>query len=347
MTLKETQPGITVLICTYNGASRLSPTLNALLNQKNTQDIPWEIILVDNASTDDTSKVASDILSRGKTPFRIIHEPKPGRDHALKTGFKECRYEYVCNVDDDTWVCEDYIYRVFQNMTKHPEVGVCGGCGSGAFEVPPPPWLEKYQNALAIGPQGDQEGYVSRSRSYLYGACAVYRKSLWNLLHDNGFRFFLSGRKGNKLNSGEDSELSQAWMLAGYKLWYDPGITFQHYMPAGRLTWDYFRKLYKAFGRSDLVMRQYQCALGLFGMLRKFIINHYLLLLIQALLEALFAWPGYIVARAINREGDKQILESERKFAFFGELLSRRKRYLAVKSALKTARWMSSEYKYQ
>lgn len=345
MTLKETEKGVSVLICTYNGASRLLPTLEALINQKETQSISWEIILVDNASTDDTSKVAEDILKKGKTPFRIISEPNPGRDNALKTGFKNVRYEYVCNVDDDTWVCDDYIHRVFKNMTHHPEVAVCGGFGSGAFETDPPEWLAKYENALAIGSQGDEEGYVSKERSYLYGACAVYRKSLWNLLHDHGFQFFLSGRKGKKLNSGEDSELSQAWMLAGYKLWYDPGITFKHYMPAGRLTWAYFRKLYKAFGRSDLVMRQYQNALGMFGTIRNFIIKQYMLLLLSIFIESVGALPGYFVALLMNKEGDKRILETERKFAFFVELLSNRKRYRAVKKALNNAVWMSPEYR--
>lgn len=341
----ETEKGITVLICTYNGAPRLKPTLEALLNQKKDTDIPWEIILVDNASSDDTSKVAEDILRSGNTPFRIIPESKPGRDNALKTGFKNAKYEYVCNVDDDTWVCEDYISRVYKNMINHPEVAVCGGCGSGAFEVTPPAWIEKYQVALAIGPQGDREGYVNKERSYLYGACAVYRKSLWDHLHQNNFQFFLSGRKGKKLNSGEDSELSQAWMLAGYKLWYDPGITFKHYMPAGRLTWSYFRKLYKAFGRSDLVMRQYQNALGLFGTKRKIIINHYCFLLLSIFIEYLVAVPGYLIALIINKEGDKRILETERKLAFFRELLMNHKRYRAVKNAIKKAKWMGTEYK--
>ena len=69
----------------------------------------------------------------------------------MKTGFKNARYEYVCNVDDDTWVCDDYIFRVYANMTHHPDVAVCGGCGSGAFEVNPPTWLKNYENALAIG----------------------------------------------------------------------------------------------------------------------------------------------------------------------------------------------------
>lgn len=339
MAIAETEQGVSVLICTYNGSSRLEPTLNALMQQKNASDIPWEVVLVDNASTDNTSDKARSVWGDRKTPLTIVHEPEPGRDNALRTGFQQVKYEFVCNVDDDTWVCEDYISLVWEIMRQHPEVGVCGGHGEGAFEVDPPPWLKEFETSLAIGPQGNKTGYVDGKRNYLYGACAVYRKSLWNALQQSGFKFFLSGRKGKKLNSGEDFELCQAWKMLGFELYYDERIRFKHWMPAGRLTWPYFRKLYKAFGRSDMIVQQYFKALGVYSKTKSVILDHYFLFLLYELYAVIKKMPAYVIALLFSNTGNRNILLAERELAFFIELFTNKKRFSDVKKALSETHW--------
>lgn len=334
MANKAIERGVSVLICTYNGASRLEPTLNALLKQKNTGDIPWEVVLVDNASTDNTSETAQTVWGKSPVSIKIINEPKPGRDNALRTGFQEVKYEFVCNVDDDTWVCDNYISLAWEIMNEHEEVAVCGGYGIGEFEVTPPGWLKEFETALAIGKQSDASGYITDDRNYLYGACAVYRKSLWNKLKEIDFQFFLSGRKGKKLNSGEDFELCQAWKMLGYKLYYDERINFRHYMPAGRLTWPYFRKLYKAFGRSDLVVQQYLAAQKIIEENKIRIYQNYFLFLFYTLYLILKWVPAYLVSLMFNNTGNNRILLFERYAALFYELLTNKRRYQAVKNAL-------------
>jgi glycosyltransferase involved in cell wall biosynthesis len=339
MGVKETEQGISILICTYNGAARLMPTLSALLRQENTLDIPWEVVLVDNASSDNTAGTARSIWNNSPIPFKIISELNPGRDNALRKGFQHVKYEFVCNVDDDTWVCNNYVSLVWEIMTKHPELAVCGGKGSGEFETEPPAWLKQFETALAIGPQGKTTGYVDSSRNYLYGACAVYRKSLWNLLKESDFKFFLSGRKGNKLSSGEDFELCQAWKILGYELYYDERINFKHFMPAGRLTWDYFRKLYKAFGRSDLVTQQYFKVLNLYSRHKVAVLNNYFLYLAYEVYMIIRKLPSYLTALLIHNTGNAAVLNTEREFALFFELLCNKRRYNDVKKVLAEAQW--------
>ncbi|MBN1950895.1 MAG: glycosyltransferase family 2 protein [Bacteroidales bacterium] len=345
MANNETERGVSVLICTYNGASRLEPTLQALLNQEKAGNIPWEVVLVDNASSDRTAETAQKIWGNAGIPFRIISEPNPGRDNALRTGFKNVQYEFVCNVDDDTWVCRDYVSLVWEIMNQHPEVAVCGGYGIGEFEVTPPAWLKQFETALAIGAQADQTGYMTSDRNYLYGACAVYRKSLWDKLLEINFQFFLSGRKGKQLNSGEDFELCQAWKMLGYKLYYDNRISFRHYMPEGRLTWSYFRKLYKAFGRSDLVTQQYFAAQGIIPPHRLRIFRSYSLYLLYNFYQLIKYLPGYLLALAFRNEGNEDILLFERYTALIGELIRNKKRYRAVKEALSENKWKEQSKK--
>lgn len=331
--------GVSILICTYNGASRLEPTLSALLHQKDTAAIPWEIVLIDNASSDDTSAVAEKIMSENKIPFRIINEPKPGRDNALRTGFQEVVYEFVCNVDDDTWVCDNYVSLVWEIMKDRDDIAVCGGHGVGEFEVPAPAWLKPIEASLAIGKQCEKTGYITDKRKELYGACAVYRKSLWFKLQEINFKFFLSGRKGKKLNSGEDSELCLAWKMLGYKLYYDERINFRHYMPSGRLTWPYFRKLFRAFGRSDLVLVQYFAALGSVPKNRLFIYTNYFMLLAYTLYYLVKRFPIHVYELLFRNEGNESVLLFGRHMALFIELLTNKKRFSAVKQALSKHNW--------
>ena len=70
---------ISVIICTYNGASRLPATLEKLAAQSVPAECPWEVLLIDNASTDDTAAVAKQIAIDFPAPLRVLHEPTPGK----------------------------------------------------------------------------------------------------------------------------------------------------------------------------------------------------------------------------------------------------------------------------
>jgi glycosyltransferase involved in cell wall biosynthesis len=73
--------GISVIVCCYNSEKRLADTLAHLLNQK-TNSFDWEIIIVDNASTDTTNILSQKILSKSLPPgnFKVIVEKKSGPD---------------------------------------------------------------------------------------------------------------------------------------------------------------------------------------------------------------------------------------------------------------------------
>ena len=98
--------GVSVLICTYNGASRLIPTLKHLAQQVMPAGVPWEILLVDNNSTDDTSVHSVRLWAEGgaPAPLRVLNQPKAGKQFALEMAYDAARYEFMCIVDDDNWL---------------------------------------------------------------------------------------------------------------------------------------------------------------------------------------------------------------------------------------------------
>ena len=102
--------GISVLVCCYNSAGRLPQTLKYLAAQMVPPEIPWEVIVADNASKDATARVAGEVwenLDTGHAGFKIISETVPGKSHALKKGIETAAYEYILVCDDDNWLAAD------------------------------------------------------------------------------------------------------------------------------------------------------------------------------------------------------------------------------------------------
>jgi len=255
--------GVSLIICCHNSADKLPPTIKHVNELAVSSNIPWELIIVDNASTDGTADKAANLLSvdlKGRS--RIVAENKMGLKHARLKGIVESQYEYICFIDDDNWICPEWVDTVYDIMSGHPEVGACGGIGIASFESNPPPWFDQYEGCYAVGPQGDSTGYVADARGYLWGAGLTVRRAAWDEIIRNGFSFTLSGRYGTNLSSGEDSEICFALRCYGWRLWYDEKLSYYHELPPGRLTWSYLKKLYQGFGASEVVLGTYKEYMG-------------------------------------------------------------------------------------
>jgi len=256
------KPGVSVIICTFNGALRLPETIAHLDRQKvngdNPPPIPWEVILVDNASTDNSGEIVVKLWKRQDADLRLVREPNPGLIYARLCGLREAQFEYISFIDDDNWVDERWVQTVYHILHHKPGVGVCGGVVEAICEVTPPPWFEKYKKSYAVGGQGQKTGYVPDEQGYLFGAGLSLRKSAFQLILENGFKPFLTGRKRKLPLSGEDSEICCAFRLAGWKLWYDEQLKLKHFIPKKRLKWKYLCKMSRGFGASHVILDIYK-----------------------------------------------------------------------------------------
>ncbi|WP_375416589.1 glycosyltransferase [uncultured Hymenobacter sp.] len=248
------RPGVTILICTYNGAARLPETLRHVAEQQAPAGLAWEVLLVSNASTDDTLAAASPLWTElgAPAPLRVLNEPRSGKENALTRGFDEAGHEYVCIVDDDNWLYPDYLGQVEAVMDAHPEIGILGACAEAEFEVAPPAWFEQFRAVFAVGPQAPQPGPLREPGAYLYGAGSVVRRAAWRHLRAHDFAFTTSTKRGKIIVSGEDVELGDAMRLAGYALWYDPRLRLRHFMFRERLTWEYLLRIGQGTALSSL-----------------------------------------------------------------------------------------------
>ena len=245
--------GVSIVICCYNSASRLPETLKHLLVQDAPIDLQWEVILVDNASTDDTAYIGKSLWpDDAPVNLRIVHEQNQGLSYARERGIDEAMFGLVSFVDDDNWLSSDWVRRVSIIMTEHPEVGACGGRSEAIFESEPLFWFEEFNEGYAVGKQGESTGDVTWSRGHLWGAGLTIRKAAWKQLREKGFTPILSDRKGKSLSSGGDYEICYALRLAGWRLWYCDELVFKHHISAERNNWNYLKRLQIGFGAQTI-----------------------------------------------------------------------------------------------
>src|SRR5689334_12658871 len=107
--------GVSVILCCYNSATRLPQTFAHLAAQSIRREFPWEIVLVDNASTDNTKDAASDLWRKFNhpAPLKIVDQPIPGLSYARAKGVEVSQYDVIIFCDDDNWLHPDYMYEAY------------------------------------------------------------------------------------------------------------------------------------------------------------------------------------------------------------------------------------------
>lgn len=250
--------GISVVICCYNSAARLEPTLVHLSRQNFSRTNDWELIVIDNACTDNTAEIAEAIWKKNHSavPLKIIIEKKPGLSYARQTGLRNSFFEYVLFCDDDNWLSENYLSHAYSLIEADSSIAAVGGKGIAEFEDGNQPnWFLEYQEAYAVGSQ--MIGAENNKLLSLYGAGLLIRKSYVNSLFRNGFRPLMRDRTGKSLFSSGDTELTNALVLAGYKLCYSEEMSFKHFLPKTRINKEYLTRLFIAFGNDGPIRNLY------------------------------------------------------------------------------------------
>ena len=256
------QLGVSIIVCCYNSIGRIEHTLAYLAKQKFRTRINVELIVVNNASTDETKKIVTQLL---KTLFplwscSVIDEMNQGLTYARNAGIKNALYEYLLFCDDDNLLFPDYVQNAYDILSQNEWIGACGGRGIPEFlGVEEPEWFKKAAPSYALGSQLSQSGKLVRNS--LYGAGLCIKHSIINELYQKKFHSFLTGRKGKGLLAGEDSELTKAILLLGYKLEANDSLLYKHIMPSNRLNKEYFYKMLYGFGLAYPVICLYECAI--------------------------------------------------------------------------------------
>ncbi|MBC8084978.1 MAG: glycosyltransferase family 2 protein [Hymenobacter sp.] len=239
--------GFSIVICTFNGKSRLTSTLTHLAALKIPVDNLVELVFVNNASTDDTAVFATALWQELGEPFplRLLTESRPGKGYAVETGYDAARYSHILTVDDDNWLQADYLVTAVELMRQDPAIGVLQGYSTAVMEQTPPAWFDQVKWYFIIGGPKPQVGYFATNDFYVWGAGMIIMRADWLRLRGLGFSALTSKLPGKA--AGEDNEVAIGLLLLGRKIYYSDKLRYQHYMPKERINWQRLRQNFDTF----------------------------------------------------------------------------------------------------
>jgi glycosyltransferase involved in cell wall biosynthesis len=251
-------PKISAIVCTHNRAAFLPAALDSLLRQSVDPEA-YEIIVVDNLSTDETPSVTQSYV-REHANLRCIVEPKLGLSVARNAGMQQTAAELVAFTDDDAVVAPDWIERLLERFSKvHAMTAAIGGEIEPIWQVPRPGWLtDAMLRPLSAHLGWSDQPIVLGKGQWLCEVNCAYRREL--VLGYGGFPTSL-GRQGGNLLSGEGT-INERLQADGYELFFDPRIRVRHTIHAERVSRDWFRRRYFWQGVTEAVTAEERQRLG-------------------------------------------------------------------------------------
>lgn len=243
-----------IIICSYNGQKKLEKTLKSIISQET--KFPWELILIDNNSIDDTFSFSQEFLKDSGIDYRIEKFSTPGKMYAFWYGIGLSKFEYILDCDDDNEIFSNYLDEGIKTLNQFLNVGALGGLGV-LPDQNVPEWFPQFSKSYALGPQGEHLQPLPKFR-HLYGAGCFYRKAILCNLKERGFESLLSCRKGDELSSGGDVEFCHAIQLEGYDLVYSDQLKFFHNIDKQRINFEYYLQLKKGIASSFPILYSYR-----------------------------------------------------------------------------------------
>ncbi|MGB3650811.1 MAG: hormogonium polysaccharide biosynthesis glycosyltransferase HpsE [Rivularia sp. (in: cyanobacteria)] len=246
----------TVAIPTYNGASRLSEILERLRNQQHTENISWEIIVVDNNSNDRTADIVKSYQKdwQHSFPLRYCFELKQGLAYARERAVAEAKGEFIGFLDDDNYPVSNWIAKAYEFAQTYPQAGAIASQIHPNWETEPPENFQRIAPFLAIVERGNTPLLYKPTNKLLPpGAGLVIRKQAW--LESVPKNLVLTGRIVGNMLTGEDIEMLSYIQQSNWEIWYNPEMEIYHQIPHWRLQKEYLFPFFRGIGLSRYVTR--------------------------------------------------------------------------------------------
>ena len=238
---------ISIIICCYNSEKTIISVLEKLLEQDYFNK--YEILIVNNLSTDNTEAIIQRFLKKNKlkVSIKILQESKPGLVNARVCGIINSFGSLIVFCDDDNLLSHDYLSKAFECFSELPSLGVLGPGIVEAIDINfkrlDYKWgqffQEKYINGLNFC-----EGF---GKPFLPAGTGIVIKrdvAIEYVSYINNGIFTATGRVSGKLLSGEDSQIGYTALKSNYLVAISDKLKLQHLTIPEKLTISYVRKMY-------------------------------------------------------------------------------------------------------
>lgn len=235
--------GVSVIVCTFNRDYILGDCLDSLVNQTADKSL-YEVIVVNNNSTDNTQVIAEEYAARNFN-FRVVREDRQGLSVARNRGSREAKFEWVSYIDDDARAFSNYVERTLYIIENYHFDCFGGIYYSWYRNTIRPKWIPesfgqsvKYKDKVDILDNG-----------YINGSTCVLKKEA--LVEIGGFPEDL-GMTGNLIAYGEEVYVQNKLVAKGYKVGFDPDLCIEHLVPEYKLSVRWHIRAAYAHGRDSV-----------------------------------------------------------------------------------------------
>lgn len=246
-------PAVSVVMSTYNRGALLADAVRSVLAQRGSGAAAFELLVVDNNSTDGTREVIEG-FARSDPRVRYVFEGRQGLSHARNAGIREARAELVAFTDDDVRVDRDWVAAIVRAFAEYPAADAVGGRVRPLWPSPPPGWLTRHHWApLALMDFGDESFAVTPDRQVcLIGANVAFRRSVFDAVGVFATEF---QRVKDGIGSIEDHEFLLRLLRSGRTGVYDPRLIVDAEIQPNRLERSYHRRWHTGHGHFHALLR--------------------------------------------------------------------------------------------
>ena len=208
---------ISVIICTCNGSERLKVALESLRNMEVASDIQWELLVVDNNSSDDTSEVIQNFARTSGLDVKYLFEGNQGLSHARNRGLMNASGEIIAFTDDDCIVDKSWITSILKEFTSDKALSGLGGR------------VELYnKNDRPVTIRTFRDRVLFSSPNQLFNLLPGCNMGFVREVFDDVGMFDPNFGAGTKIASAEDSDFFYRAYRKGFKMIYSPDVLVYH-----------------------------------------------------------------------------------------------------------------------
>lgn len=225
---------VSIIICTWNNASRLRITLQSLCGCRVPSDLRWEVVVVNNNCTDRTDDVVREAASR--LPLTYVHESNQGLSRARNAGLAAAQGDWIVFTDDDVRFDENWLAAYCTAFATSDGMQYFGGPIESEFEGTTPD-----AELLAAAPPSVR-GLCYGQRARALTGKESFVSANWACPADalragGGFDVALGlGAEPNRVGVGEETDIQQRLVNRGYRGWYLPNAPLKHWVPRDKCT---------------------------------------------------------------------------------------------------------------
>lgn len=237
-------PFLTVVICTRDRAASLRRTLNSMVIAAQKMTREWELLVVDNGSSDDTSQVVTSFADG--LPIKCVREDEAGLSNARNAGVRAATGQYIVWTDDDVVVDEDWLDAWAKGIAAAPDCAVFGGRAIPVYEEPVQQWFSSNEQELAaLLAIRDSRGWTELDSNHVpFGLNYAVRASEQRA---HPYDPALGIAPGRRLGGEEVAVIRSILRKGGRGAWvWD--ATVHHMIPTSRQSVAYVRQFYRALG---------------------------------------------------------------------------------------------------